>query len=72
MGSCLTLENELSEETRAYKAGDFIGKGHPAGEQEGKGTPENLQPCKPLCRVACRLRFYGIEISFQIVSGQLF
>ena len=41
MGSCLTLGNELSEETRAYKAGDVVGKGHPGGEQEGKGTPEN-------------------------------
>ena len=72
MGSCVTLGNELSEETLAYKAGDFIGKGYPAGEQEGKGTPEDLQPCKPLCCVACRLRFYGSEISFWIVSGQLF
>ena len=37
----LTLGNELSEETRADKARDFIGKGHPGGEQEGKGTQEN-------------------------------
>ena len=41
MGSCLTLGNELSEETCAEKARDFIGKGHPGGEQEGKGTQEN-------------------------------
>ena len=27
MGSCLTLGNELSQETRAAKARDFIGKG---------------------------------------------
>ena len=33
LGSCLTLGNELSEETRADKARDFIGKGHPGGEQ---------------------------------------
>ena len=33
MGSCLTLRNELSEETRADKARDFIGKVHPGGEQ---------------------------------------
>ena len=32
-GSCLTLRKELSEETRADKARDFIGKGHPGGEQ---------------------------------------
>ena len=31
-GSCLTLGNELSEETRADKARDFIGIGHPGGE----------------------------------------
>ena len=29
LGSCLTLGNELSEETRADKARDFTGKGHP-------------------------------------------
>ena len=33
VGSCLTLRKELSEETRADKARDFIGKGHPGGEQ---------------------------------------
>ena len=33
LGSCLTLRNELSKETRADKARDFIGKGHPGGEQ---------------------------------------
>ena len=31
----------MSEETRADKARDFIGKGRPGGEQEGKGTQEN-------------------------------
>ena len=41
MGSCLTLGKELSEETHADKARDFIGKGHPGGEQQGKGTQEN-------------------------------
>ena len=41
LGSCLTLRNELSEETHADKARDFTGKGHPGGEQEGKGTQEN-------------------------------
>ena len=33
LGSCLTLGNELSEETRADKARDFIGHGHPGGER---------------------------------------
>ena len=41
LGSCLTLRNELSEETHADKARDFIGKGHPGREQEDKGTQEN-------------------------------
>ena len=41
LGSCLTLGNELSKETHTDKARDFIGKGHPGGEQEGKGTQEN-------------------------------
>ena len=42
MDSCLTLGNELSaEDTCADKARDFIGKGHPGGEQQGKGTQEN-------------------------------
>ena len=41
LGSCLTLGNELSEETDANKARDFIGKGHPGGEQEGRGTQEH-------------------------------
>ena len=40
MGS-LTLRKELSEETRADKARYFIEKGHPGGEQSGKGTQEN-------------------------------
>ena len=32
----------MSEERRADKARDFIGKGHPGGEQWGKGTQENF------------------------------
>ena len=31
----------MPEETHVDKARDFIGKGHPGGEQEGKGTQEN-------------------------------
>ena len=41
VGSCLTLGNELSEETCADKARDFTGKGCPGGEQEGEGTQED-------------------------------
>ena len=41
LGSCLTLRNELSEETCADNARDFIWKGRPGGEQWGEGTQEN-------------------------------
>ena len=41
VGSCLILRKELSEEICADKARDFIGRGHPGGEQQGKGTQEN-------------------------------
>ena len=40
-GSCLTLRKELSEETLADKARDFIGKGYLGREQQGKGTQGN-------------------------------
>ena len=33
LGSCQTLGNELSEETHAEKARDFIVKGHTGREQ---------------------------------------
>ena len=58
------LRNELSEETRADKARDLIGKGCLGREQEGKGTQENSS--------ATWLRFYGDGISFQVVFGQSF
>ena len=32
LGSCLTLGNELSEETHLLTEQDFISKGHPGGE----------------------------------------
>ena len=41
VGSCLTLRKELSKETRADKARDFIGRGHVGREQQGKWTQEN-------------------------------
>ena len=36
MGLCLTLRKELSEETCADKARDFIRRGHLGREQQGK------------------------------------
>ena len=41
MGFCLTLGNELSEETRADKARTITGKGRGGGEQRAKGTQED-------------------------------
>ena len=65
-GSCLTLGNELSQETRAEKARDFIGKGCPGRGQEGKGTQED-------CSVMwLRLGFYGDGIIFWVVANQSF
>ena len=41
VGSCLTLGKELPKETCVHKARDFIGRGHPGGKQQDKGTQEN-------------------------------
>ena len=41
MGFCLTLGNELSQETRADKAKDLVGKGCPGGSQQGEGSQQN-------------------------------
>ena len=42
MGSCLTLGNELSEETHVLtKQETLLGRGTPGGEQQGKGTQKN-------------------------------
>ena len=41
MGSYLTLGKELSDDTCADKARDFIGKGYLGRKQQGKLTQEN-------------------------------
>ena len=66
LGSCLTLENELSKETHADKARDFIGKGTRV-EISSEGNPGEL-----LCRMACSLGLYGDGISFRVNFGQSF
>ena len=63
--SCLTPGNELSEEMHMLTKQDFIGKGRPGREQQGKGSQENC-----FCHVAHSLRFYGNEVCFWVVSGQ--
>ena len=52
-------------DTYADKARDFIGKGRPGGEQEGKGTQE-------ISHMACSVGFYGDGISFLVVFSQSF
>ena len=43
-GPCLTLGKELSEQTRADKAGDFLGKGQPGGERRGREPRRTALP----------------------------
>ena len=64
LGSCLTLGNELSEETHVLtKREILLGK----GTRVGWGNPG-----EQLCLVACSLRFYGDGISFRVVFSQSF
>ena len=67
LGSCLTLGNELSEETSVLtKQGILLGKGT-CVESHRVRNPGEL-----LCHQARSLRFYGDGISFQVVFGQSF
>ena len=65
VGSCLTLGNELSEETHLLtKQETLLGRG--AGwKAGGEGNPGEL-----LCHMARSLRFYGDGISFRVVFSQ--
>ena len=63
MGSCLTLGNELSDETLLLTEQETVlAKGCLGREHEGKGTQEN-------CSATW---FYGDRVSFQVVSGPSF
>ena len=66
LGSCLTLGNELSEETRADKARDFIGKGTRVESSRIR------EPRRTALPVTHSLGFYGNGISFREVFGQSF
>ena len=62
VGSCLTLRNELSEETRVLtKQETLLGRGARADNRR-VGEPQNL--------MACSLGFYDGRISFRVVFGQ--
>ena len=64
--SYLTRGNELSEETRADRARDFMGMGDLGREQEGKGTQEACSGVRSQSQVL------GDGVSFWAVSGQSF
>ena len=61
MGFCLKHRNELSKETLMLTKQETIGKGHPGGEQQGKGTQKDF--------FAPWLEFHGNGFGFQVVSG---
>ena len=65
LGSCLTLGNELSEETHMLtKQENSLGR-EPRVDRGRVRDSGGL-----LCHVARRPGFYGDGISFQVVSGQ--
>ena len=66
MGSCLTLGNELSEETHVLtKQKTFLGRGRLGGEQQGEGTQEN---CSAMRRMVSGFMVMGL--AFRVVYGQ--
>ena len=65
LGSCLTLGNELSEETQADKARDFIVNGHPGGELEGQGNQEN---CSAAWRAVSGFMVMGLVSGWSLAN----
>ena len=64
VGSCLTLRNELSEETHMMTEQEtLLGRG---AQAEGSRVREPRRTR----HVACSLRLYGDGLSFRVVSGQ--
>ena len=66
LGSCLTLGNELSEETHLTKQEVLLGKGTWVESSRVREARRTALP------VACSLGFYGDGISFQLVLSQSF
>ena len=65
LGSCLTLGNELSEETHVLTKREILLGKAPGWRAGGEGNPGEL-----LYHVAHSLGFYGDEVSFWVVFGQ--
>ena len=67
LNSCLTIGNDLSEETHVLTKQEIL---------LGKGTwvesSRVREPRRTALLLACSLGFYGDEISFQVVFGQSF
>ena len=71
LGSCLTLGNELSEETHVLtKQEILLGKG--TRVENGRVREPRRSALLQNCSVARSLRFYGDGISFRVVFGQSF
>ena len=67
VGSCLTLGNELSQQTHVLtKQKTLLARGI---WTESSRVRERRRTALPLDH---RLRFYGNEVSFRVVSGQSF
>ena len=65
LGSCLTLGNELSEETHVLTKQELL-----LGKAPGRRAVGN--PGELLCHMAGSLGFYGDGISFWVVLSQSF
>ena len=67
LGSCLTLGNELSEETHLLtKEEILLGKGTRVESSRVRERRRTALPC------GLQSRFYGDGTSFQVVFGQSF
>ena len=66
MGSCLTLGNELSEETHVLTKQEIL-----LGRDTWAESRRIREPRRTALPMACSLRFYGDGINFWVVSGQL-
>ena len=65
MGSCLTLGNELSEETHVLTKQEIL-----LGRDTWAESRRIREPRRTALPMACSLRFYGPGINFWVVSGQ--
>ena len=65
LGSCLTLGNEVSEETHVLTNQEIL-----LGQGAWAESSRVREPRRTCCHMACRLGFYGDGISFRVVLSQ--